>query len=121
MVRSETVDDVLRNVRSIRQIPAYVGWNPYRSSGVATRHSSWQFVTESTNVGLRSVVDRGDLLQIHFPNYIVVVSATVGALISYAINLVVVFVFALIAHVKFTGVLSCCRSVLSNCMPLLWL
>ena len=65
--------------------------------------SSWQFVTESTNVGLRSVVDRGDLLRkIHFPNYIVVVSATVGALISYAINLVVVFVFALIAHVKFT-------------------
>ena len=25
--------------------------------------SSWQFVTESTNVGLRSVVDRGDLLR----------------------------------------------------------
>lgn len=56
--------------------------------------SSWQFVTESTNVGLRSVVDRGDLLRkIHFPNYIVVVSATVGALISYAINLVVVLIF----------------------------
>ncbi|BAQ97098.1 ABC transporter permease component [Bifidobacterium angulatum DSM 20098 = JCM 7096] len=65
--------------------------------------SSWQFVTESTNVGLRAVVDRGDLLRkIHFPNYIVVVSATVGALISYAINLVVVFVFALIARVQFT-------------------
>ncbi|AIZ15207.1 ABC transporter permease [Bifidobacterium catenulatum] len=65
--------------------------------------SSWQFVTESTNVGLRSVVDRGDLLRkIHFPNYIVVVSATVGALISYAINLVVVFLFALVARVHFT-------------------
>ena len=64
---------------------------------------SWQFVTESTNVGLRSVVDRGDLLRkIHFPNYIVVVSATVGALISYAINLVVVFLFALVARVHFT-------------------
>lgn len=65
--------------------------------------SSWQFVTESTNVGLRSVVDRGDLLRkIHFPNYIVVVSATMGALISYAINLVVVFIFALFARVEFT-------------------
>lgn len=65
--------------------------------------SSWQFVTESTNVGLRSVVDRGDLLRkIHFPNYIVVVSATVGALISYAINLVVVLIFAIIARVHFT-------------------
>lgn len=65
--------------------------------------SSWQFVTESTNVGLRSVVDRGDLLRkIHFPNYIVVVSATIGAMISYAINLVVVFVFALFSRVRFT-------------------
>ena len=55
------------------------------------------------NVGLRSVVDRGDLLRkIHFPNYIVVVSATVGALISYAINLVVVLIFAIIARVHFT-------------------
>lgn len=65
--------------------------------------SSWQFVTESTNVGLRSVVDRGDLLRkIHFPNYIVVVSATMGAFISYAINLGVVLVFALFARVHFT-------------------
>ncbi|WP_191996850.1 ABC transporter permease [Bifidobacterium platyrrhinorum] len=65
--------------------------------------SSWQFVTESTNVGLRSVVERGDLLRkIHFPNYIVVVSATVGALISYAINLCVVLLFALVARVQFT-------------------
>ena len=65
--------------------------------------SSWQFVTESTNVGLRSVVDRGDLLRkIHFPNYIVVVSATIGAMISYAINLVVVLVFALFSRVHFT-------------------
>ena len=65
--------------------------------------SSWQFVTESTNVGLRSVVDRGDLLRkIHFPNYIVVVSATMGAFISYVINLGVVLVFALFARVHFT-------------------
>ena len=65
--------------------------------------SSWQFVTESASVGLRSVVDRGDLLRkIHFPNYIVVVSATMGALISYAINLIVVLIFALIARVQFT-------------------
>ena len=65
--------------------------------------SSWQFVTESTSIGLRSVVERGDLLRkIHFPNYIVVVSATMGAMISYAINLVVVLEFALIARVQFT-------------------
>lgn len=65
--------------------------------------SSWQFVTDSTNVGLRSVVDRGDLLRkIHFPNYIVVVSATVGAMISFVINLGVVLVFAIFSRVQFT-------------------
>ncbi len=65
--------------------------------------SSWQFVTESTNVGLRSVVDRGDLLRkIHFPNYIVVVSATMGALISFGINMIVVLVFAFASRVHFT-------------------
>lgn len=64
---------------------------------------SWQFVTDSTNVGLRSVVDRGDLLRkIHFPNYIVVVSATMGGLISYGINLLVVLFFALLNRVHFT-------------------
>lgn len=65
--------------------------------------SAWQFVSESTAIGLRSVVDRGDLLRkIHFPNYIVVVSATMGALISFAINLVVVLIFAVFAGVHFT-------------------
>ena len=64
---------------------------------------SWQFFQEATTIGLRSVVDRGDLLRkIHFPNYIVVVSATIGSMISYAINLLVVLVFALFAHVQFT-------------------
>lgn len=65
--------------------------------------SAWQFFGEATSLGLRAVVDRGDLLRkIHFPNYIVVVSATVGALISFAINLVVVVLFALCARVSLT-------------------
>lgn len=65
--------------------------------------SSWQFVTETVGIGLRSIVDRGDLLRkVHFPNYIVVVSASVGSLISLGINYVVVLVFALFSHVQFT-------------------
>ncbi|MBO5630286.1 MAG: ABC transporter permease [Aeriscardovia sp.] len=65
--------------------------------------SSWQFVTDSTNVGLRSIVDRGDMLRkVHFPNYIVVVAATMGALITYAINIGVVLIFAFAYHVHFT-------------------
>ncbi|MEK0307108.1 ABC transporter permease [Bifidobacterium favimelis] len=65
--------------------------------------SSWQFVNEAITVGLRSVVDRGDLLRkIHFPNYIVVVSATVGSLISLGINFVVVIIFAIMNRAHFT-------------------
>lgn len=65
--------------------------------------SAWQFYNEATSIGLRSIVDRGDLLRkIHFPNYIVVASATIGSLISLGINFLVVFVFALFNHVQFT-------------------
>lgn len=65
--------------------------------------STWQFYNEATSIGLRSIVDRGDLLRkIHFPNYIVVASATIGSLISLGINFLVVLVFALFNHVHFT-------------------
>lgn len=64
---------------------------------------SWQFVSETIGIGLRSIVDRGDLLRkVHFPNYIVVVSASIGSLISLGINYAVVLVFALFQHVEFT-------------------
>lgn len=63
---------------------------------------SWQFVSETIGIGLRSIVDRGDLLRkVHFPNYIVVVSASIGSLISLGINYAVVLVFALFQHVEF--------------------
>ena len=53
--------------------------------------SLWNFFAEATNMGLTAIVGRGDILRkIHFPNYIIVVSATVGALISLAINMCVV-------------------------------
>ena len=42
------------------------------------------------------------LRMIHFPNYIVVVSATVGSMISLGINYIVVLIFALFNHVHFT-------------------
>ena len=43
--------------------------------------SLWNFFAEATNMGLTAIVGRGDILRkIHFPNYIIVVSATVGAL-----------------------------------------
>ncbi|MEE1296749.1 MAG: ABC transporter permease [Bifidobacterium sp.] len=65
--------------------------------------SCWQLTTETVGIGLRSIVDRGDLLRkVHFPNYIVVVSASVGALISLGFNMLVVLVFAFFNRVQFT-------------------
>lgn len=63
----------------------------------------WQFFTESTDAGMRSIVDRGDLLRkIHFPNYIIVASTTMGSMISLAINLVVVIIFGTFSYAHYT-------------------
>lgn len=57
----------------------------------------WSFFTECTNQGIQAMVVRGELIRkICFPKYIVVVSATLTAVINLLINLVVVVIFALI-------------------------
>lgn len=57
----------------------------------------WSFFTECTSQGIQAIVNRGDLLRkISFPKYIVVISATLTAVINMAINLVVIILFALI-------------------------
>ncbi len=57
----------------------------------------WSFFTECTSQGIQAMVVRGDLIRkISFPKYIVVVSATLTAVINMLINLVVVIIFALI-------------------------
>lgn len=61
----------------------------------------WSFFTECTSQGIQAIVNRGDLLRkISFPKYIVVVSATLTAVINMLINLVVVIIFALINGVE---------------------
>jgi ABC-2 type transport system permease protein len=57
----------------------------------------WSFFTECTSQGIQAIVVRGDLLRkISFPKYIVVVSATLTAVINMLINLIVIIIFALI-------------------------
>ena len=54
----------------------------------------WSFFSESTSMGMQSIVGRGDLLRkVHFPNYIIVASTTMGSMISLGINLLVVICF----------------------------
>lgn len=62
----------------------------------------WSFFTECASQGIQAIVNRGDLLRkISFPKYIVVVSATLTAVINMLINLVVIIIFALINGVQF--------------------
>lgn len=57
----------------------------------------WSFFTECTAQGIQAMVNRGDLIRkICFPKYIVVVSATLTAVINMLINLGVIIIFALI-------------------------
>lgn len=61
----------------------------------------WSFFTECTSQGIQAIVTRGDLLRkISFPKYIVVVSATLTAVINMLINVVVIIIFALINGVS---------------------
>lgn len=63
----------------------------------------WSFFSEATSVGMQSIVGRGDLLRkVHFPNYIIVVSTTMGSLISLGINLIVVIVFGFFSNAQYT-------------------
>ena len=63
----------------------------------------WSFFTECTSQGIQAIVNRGDLLRkISFPKYIVVVSATLTAVINMLINVVVIIIFALINGVEFS-------------------
>lgn len=63
----------------------------------------WNFFTEMTGQSLTSIVGRGDLIRkISIPRWIIVVSASVSALISLGLNLLVVAVFLLLNNVELT-------------------
>jgi ABC-2 type transport system permease protein len=65
--------------------------------------SIWSFFSEATSVGMRSIVDRGDILRkINFPKAIIVLSTTTGSLIGLAINMLVVIIFGIFTGVQFT-------------------
>ena len=54
----------------------------------------WSFFTGCTSQGIQAMVIRGDLIRkISFPKYIVVVSATLTAVINLFINLIVIIIF----------------------------
>lgn len=75
--------------------------NPHNAVSMMMGMVAWNFFTEATNMGMMSIVSRGDLLRkLNFPKEIIVFSAVTGAAINYSINLLVVFVFALLNGVQ---------------------
>ena len=62
----------------------------------------WGFFAEMTQQGITSIVMRGDLIQkIRIPSWLIIVSASVGALINLALNFVVLLVFAFVYGMDF--------------------
>ncbi|MBF0776534.1 LPS ABC transporter [Streptococcus azizii] len=63
----------------------------------------WSFFAEATNMGMVSIVTRGDLLRkLNFSKEIIVLSSVFGAAINFSINLIVVLIFSLFNGVEFT-------------------
>ncbi len=70
---------------------------PHYPVYLLTGTTMWSFFTECTSQGIQAIVSRGDLIRkICFPKYIVVVSATLTAVINMLINLGVIIIFALL-------------------------
>ena len=68
---------------------------PHYAIGLLIGMVTWNFFSEATNMGMMSIVSRGDLLRkLNFSKEIIVISSVVGAAINYSINLLVVFIFA---------------------------
>lgn len=68
----------------------------------------WTFFAEATNQGMNSIVSRSDLLRkINFPKFILVLSATISALINLMLNLLIVAALMIIngVQLKFSGLM----------------
>lgn len=54
----------------------------------------WSYFSDFTSSGLKSIVDRGDLIRkIYFPRAIIVIASSLSAFITLLLNLLAVFVF----------------------------
>lgn len=60
----------------------------------------WNFFSETTSVGARSIVDHGGLIRkIDIPRYLIVIASSISALINLGLSLLVVIIFALFSGV----------------------
>ncbi len=63
----------------------------------------WNFFAEMTGQSLSSIVGRGDLIRkIKIPRWIIVVSASISALINLGLNLIIITIFVVFSGVDLT-------------------
>lgn len=63
----------------------------------------WTYFVETTSIGMRAVVDKGDMIRkVYFPRGVLVVSASISGFITLVLNLIVVFVFMLLNKLYFS-------------------
>lgn len=60
----------------------------------------WTYFADATTTSMRSVADKGDMMRkVYFPRIAIVISASISSVITLLLNLVVVFVFIVVARV----------------------
>jgi ABC-2 type transport system permease protein len=60
----------------------------------------WNYFAESTGNGMRSIVDKTDLIRkVYFPRIILLFASSLSALITLGLNLIIIFVFLAVARI----------------------
>lgn len=76
---------------------------PHFSIALLLGNVLWNFFSETTNLGLVSIVNRGDLIRkLNFPKEIIVLAVSINAAINLLISFVIVLLFATMSGVQFS-------------------
>ena len=60
----------------------------------------WTYFADATNTTMRAVADKGDMMRkVYFPRITIVIAASISSAITLLLNLVVVFIFIVIAKI----------------------
>lgn len=63
----------------------------------------WTYFAETTSIGMRAIVDKGDMIRkVYFPRSVLIISASISAFITLLLNLIIVFLFMLLAQLPFS-------------------
>lgn len=78
------------------------GGIPYYPSYLLLGLVLWTFFVEATVAGMNAIVGRGDMIRkVSIPKYTIIISSVLSALVTFGLNMVIVFIFMAIGHVPF--------------------